>query len=90
MSDSPRSIESFLAQIDKEVAALPPGSDLAGFITKRHRELGEMLARRVAQKREAACEQADFPPSPMSPVRPADGDEAGSAHPPKDHPSSRG
>lgn len=58
----PRSIEQFVAEIDREVAALPPGSDVAGYITRRHRELGEMLAQRVAKGRETASKEAAFPP----------------------------
>lgn len=57
-----RSIEQLLADIDKEVAALPPGSDLAGFISKRHREIGELLARRVVDQRLAASPEAASPP----------------------------
>lgn len=76
MSNKEQSIEKFLKEIDEQVATLPPGSDLAGFITQKHREMGEMLARRMVEKREAASQEADFSPSGMSPLR-SWGDEAG-------------
>lgn len=62
MSDLEQSIERFIKEIDEEVAKLPPGSDLAGFITGKHRELGKMLARRIAEKRENASQEAGFSP----------------------------
>lgn len=83
MSDSEQSIEKLLKEIDEQVAKLPPGSDLAGFITRKHREMGEMLARRVAGKREDASHEAGFSPSGVSPLR-APGDEAGEDSSPKD------
>lgn len=83
MSEKSRSIEEFLAELDREVAKLPPGSDLAGFITKRHAEFGEMLARRVVENREAASREAGFPPSGVPTLRPP-GDEAGEDAPGKD------
>lgn len=76
MSNSEQSIEKFLKEIDEQVAKLPPGSDLAGFITQKHRELGEMLARRVAANREAASQEAGFSPSGMPPLQ-SSGDETG-------------
>ena len=77
MSSKEQSIEKFLKEIDEEVAKLPPGSDIAGFITRKHREMGEMLARRVAENREDASQEADFSPSGMPPLRSSD-DETGS------------
>lgn len=88
MSDSKQSIEKFLKEVDEQVAKLPPGCDLAGFITQKHRELGEMLARRVAEKREDASQEADFSPSGVSPLR-ASGDETGPDAAPEDGDSSR-
>jgi hypothetical protein len=89
MSDSDRSIEEFLREVDEQVAKLPPGSDLAGFITRKHREMGEMLARRVAGKREDASHEAGFSPSGVPPLR-ARGDEAGEDSSPKNDGSARG
>lgn len=89
MTDSSRSIEEFLADVDRQVAELPPGSDLAGFITRKHRELGEMLARRVAEKRGDASKEAVFSPSGVPPVR-SPGAEAGEEPPPQDGGPSRG
>lgn len=83
------SIEQLLAEIDREVAALPPGSDVAGYITRRHRELGELLARRVAETRQAASSEAAFPPSGMPGVR-APGDAAGGEAAPEDVPPAPG
>jgi len=84
-----RSIEQLLADIDKEVAALPPGSDLAGFISKRHREIGELLARRVVEQRQAASPEAASPPSGVSEVQPS-GDAPSGEATPKKGPPSRG
>jgi hypothetical protein len=88
MSKSSRSIEKFLKEIDEEVAKLPPGSDVAGFITRKHTELGEMLAQRVTHKREAASKEAGFSPSAL-PSLPAPDDEAGQDAAPEDGSSSR-
>lgn len=82
-----RSIEQLLADIDKEVAALPPGSDLAGFISKRHREIGELLARRVVDQRLAASPEAASPPSGVSEMQPSGDAPSGEATPKKGRPS---
>lgn len=89
MPDDCRSIEEVLAEIDREVAELPPGSDLAGYITRRHRELGQMLARRVAQGRQDASKQAAFPPSAVPEVRPR-GDAPGEQAQAQDDAPARG
>lgn len=89
VSNKEQSIEKFLKEIDEQVAKLPPGSDVAGFITQKHREMGEMLARRVAKKRDDASKEADFSPSGMSPLRSSD-DETGSDASKEDGDSPRG
>lgn len=89
MPDRSLSIEEFLAQTDAEVKKLPPGCNLAAYITARHRQLGEMLAQRLTEQREAAHQEADFSPSGVPPVRPA-GDAPGQGPAPADDPPSRG
>lgn len=89
VSNKEQSIEKFLKEIDQQVAKLPPGSDLAGFITQRHREMGEMLARRVAENRQAASQEADFSPSGMPPLH-SSNDETGPDASKEDGGSPRG
>lgn len=65
MPDSPLSIEELLANIEKEIPALPPGTDLAAYINKNAESIGALLARRIAEQREAASKEADFSPSAL-------------------------
>ena len=87
MTDHSRSSKDFFAQVKDEVAKLPPGSDVAGFITRKAQELQALFAEEVTRAREDASQEADFSPSGMSPLRMPD-DEAGEDAPPKDDSSS--
>lgn len=87
MTDRSRSPKDFIAQVKDEVTKLPPGSDVAEFITRRNQELQALFAEEVARAREDASQEADFSPSGMPPLRMPD-DEAGEDAPSKDGPAS--
>ncbi len=87
MADPRPTPEEFMAQVRKEVAALPPGSDVAGFITRRCQEMNELLAQDLADTRHDASQEAGFPPSGMPSLRPP-GDEEGKTPSREDPPSS--
>lgn len=85
MTDSRSTPEDFMAQIREEVRKLPPGSDVAGFITRKCAEMNRLLAQELAEQREeAASDEADFPPSAMPPLRSSGDEENKGAAPPHD------
>lgn len=88
MSES-RSVEELIADLKRQAAKLPPGSDVAGFITQGARRISRQFAQDIADTRSAASPQAGFPPSGMPEVRPSGHASAG-ASPPKDDPSAGG
>lgn len=89
MSDRPRSSQELIEKAMEEVAKLPPGSDVAGFITRKFKELGPLFAKELAETRETASQEADFSPSAMPQLR-SRGDETGQEAAPQDDGPSRG
>lgn len=65
LSKLPRSSQDLIHEAMEEDAWLHPGSDVAGFITKKVRELEAMFANGVTQSREDASQEASFSPSAM-------------------------
>jgi hypothetical protein len=57
-----RSAEELIADLKRQAAKLPPGSDVAGFITRGVQRISQQFAQDVADARAAALPQAEFPP----------------------------
>lgn len=87
MTDSRPTPEELMAQIRKQVAKLPPGSDVAGFITRKAAEMNALLAQEIAAQRQTACDEAGFSPSAVPPLRPS-GEQAGEKPAPPHDPSA--
>lgn len=83
MSNRSRSSQDLIKEAMKEVAELPPGSDVAGFITKKVRELETLFANEVTETRANASKKAGFSPSPMPSLH-APEDGPGQKNAPKD------
>lgn len=85
----PRSVEELIADLKRQAAKLPPGSDVAGFITRGVERISRQFAQDIADGRSTASEGAAFPPSGVPEVRPR-GDASGGKAPSKKGPPARG
>ena len=84
----PVSLEELFADLKRRAAKLPPGSDVARFITEGAQAITQRFAQEIAEARQTASQEAAFSPSGVSPLQPG-GDAAGGEAAPKDDPSSR-